>query len=382
MHPSAGRSGGRGVLRSRNGLRGLRGPLTLLCLLVLAPTLAGCGASPSRTARESIAPTLDPSRGPAASLRGGSLQVDGPPVATVDGTAITRQEWADRVKLIRYRYDRERTRLQAQVAAGEVNEQTAQERLMGLASNAADAESVAIEELIDLALQGRLAREQQLAITPADVDAALAAEARGDPAFLSELARSLDETAYRRNLEAEVLAAKLRTEIVDRATAGTVDQLRVSEILLQGVEENEGGTDRGAIRASHIVYSPKDDWENAPGLPLDDPAWVEAQTQAEAAADTLKAITDPVARSQRFAELARTESDEAMTGAEGGDLGWVSPDQLAPEMADALFAVPYEVGDIIGPVPTEFGASVLLYVDRRSPLAERVASVQARLAEP
>ncbi|MBA2253829.1 MAG: peptidylprolyl isomerase [Chloroflexi bacterium] len=33
-------------------------------------------------------------------------------------------------------------------------------------------------------------------------------------------------------------------------------------------------------------------------------------------------------------------------------------------------------------MPTEFGASVLLYVDRRSPLAERVASVQARLAEP
>jgi parvulin-like peptidyl-prolyl isomerase len=156
----------------------------------------------------------------------------------------------------------------------------------------------------------------------------------------------------------------------------------VSQILLEDVADAEGGTDLGAIRASHIVYAPKGDLENAPGLPLDDPTWLEARTAAQAAIDSLRAIADPAAREARFAQLARTESDESLTAAQGGDLGWVSPAQLSPEMADALFASAHQPGEIIGPVSTVFGASVLLYVDRRPALAERVASIQQRLAEP
>jgi parvulin-like peptidyl-prolyl isomerase len=123
------------------------------------------------------------------------------------------------------------------------------------------------------------------------------------------------------------------------------------------------------------VYSPNDDWVNAPGIPMEDPAWAAAQDAADATIAVLGAITDPAARTQRFAELARSESDEPQTAAEGGDMGWVTADELVPATAEALLSTPHEPGDVIGPVQTEWGIEVLLYVDRRPPLEERVSDI-------
>jgi parvulin-like peptidyl-prolyl isomerase len=358
-----------------------RRPLVALALLVsllasacgsaAAPTPLVLGPDPSETIEPGVAATFAPAA---------SLSAEGPPVATVDGAAIPRQEWVDRVQLIHFRYDLERARLQHAIQSGTIDQATAQTKLMDLAARAADAESVATDDLVDLAFQKILARDEGVTVTPAEVDAAQAAESKDDPTFLTDLAAKLSQAAYRRNLEAETLAGKLRDLIVSRATADSGEQVHLSEVFLQSdTPPNEGG-DPGAIRLSQILYAPNHDPNNAIDLPLDDPAWAQARTEAQATADSLRAIADTKQRSDKFAEIAKTSSDDQDFAPLGGDMGWVSPDAIEESQKAALFDQPHQPGEVIGPVQISFGWVVELYVERRPPLAERVAKVQQRLA--
>lgn len=121
-----------------------------------------------------------------------------------------------------------------------------------------------------------------------------------------------------------------------------------------------------AITASHILYSPDDDPMAAMDLPLTDPAWATAERQAQAAADDLRAITDPDERVAAFRERA-TEGDDG-TAEQGGSLGPFTRDAMVPEFADPLFDAPsLEPGDILGPIRTEFGWHVILYEGEAEP---------------
>jgi peptidyl-prolyl cis-trans isomerase SurA len=63
-----------------------------------------------------------------------------------------------------------------------------------------------------------------------------------------------------------------------------------------------------------------------------------------------------------FQALARQYS-EASTAATGGDLGWVTPDTLPPELAALVTQMP--VGAISDPVPNSGGYSIVALVDTR-----------------
>jgi parvulin-like peptidyl-prolyl isomerase len=137
------------------------------------------------------------------------------------------------------------------------------------------------------------------------------------------------------------------------------------------------------IRASHILYSPKDDPAGAAELAEDDPAWEEARVAAEAAAADLRAIADPTERGTALAERAREESDDGSAQANGGDLGYFGRARMYPEFADPLFTDPDLVaGEIVGPVRTPVGWHVIEFTDRLAPIAERLAAVTALLDAP
>lgn len=350
---------------------------------LVALALIGCGGAPQATPLV-IAPGETPPATAAGPARGASasLSREGPPVATVEGVQISRQEWADRVDLIHVRYDRARARLQDAIQAGTVDQAAAQDELLDLGARAADAPSVAVDDLVDLTLQGKLARDQGLSVTAAEVDAAQAKESADDPGFLDQLQKVTSLAGYRRSLEAETLAAELRDDILRKATAASVVQVHLSQIYIQDPTRPDESPSAGAVHAAQIVYAPNDDMEQAPGLPIDDPAWTAAQTQAEAAVALLQAITDPAARQARFRELATTESDDGTNRDGGGDLGWVTRGILIGPLGDALFEGSHTVGDVIGPVPTEIGWAVLMYLGQRASAAERVPAIQARLAAP
>ena len=69
-----------------------------------------------------------------------------------------------------------------------------------------------------------------------------------------------------------------------------------------------------------------------------------------------------LAAGEDFAALAQELSTDTGSGAEGGDLGVVSPGQTVPEFEEAVFAA--TVGEPVGPVQTQFGFHVIEVTDR------------------
>ncbi len=208
--------------------------------------------------------------------------------------------------------------------------------------------------------------------------------AQADPEYRSLADSEVGGGVLRRNVELEALAAKLSDTITDEATSGEVDQVKLAEILVEGDPTVDPEADEGSIHAAHILYSPNDDPQAATELDAEDPAWATAEQEAQAAADALRAVTDPAALETAFAERARSESDDTSAQYNDGDLGFFDRQSGFTNLfTDPLFEdADLQPGDIVGPIKTEFGWHVIRFLERRDPLADRLAAVQAALAAP
>ena len=199
-----------------------------------------------------------------------------------------------------------------------------------------------------------------------------------DAAYQTDVLKEVGSGSYHDNIAKEALADKLKAKVITDATSGSVDQVKLAEIV---INTPSGATDQPQIHASHILYSPNNDASNAASLPPDDPAWTAAQQKAQATADLLKAITDVTQREQKFADIAKTDSTDTTSGANGGDLGFFTPGTMVTEFNDALFNnANLQPGDIVGPVKTQFGYHVILFQERLPAAADRLKTVQAALA--
>jgi parvulin-like peptidyl-prolyl isomerase len=214
------------------------------------------------------------------------------------------------------------------------------------------------------------------------------APAEVDEGFVAVVNEAVGETVHRRNVELEASAARLRDEITQEALAAEYEQMRLAEIFIEGNPYVDPEKDEGDVRASHILFRPETplDGDGNPtdpaDLPADDPAWEAARERAEAVAHLARLVEDVDARVDAFARRARLESDDTASGARGGDLGYFTRDTMVPEFTAAIFdAGELQRGDILGPVRTDFGWHVIMFDETRAPLAERVAAVEAALAE-
>lgn len=110
-------------------------------------------------------------------------------------------------------------------------------------------------------------------------------------------------------------------------------------------------------------------------------------TQEEA--DKLKA---DLAGGADFAELAKANSTDTGSGANGGDLGWFGPGMMVKPFEDAVIAA--TVGEVAGPVQTDFGWHLILVKETRlaaNPTLDQMreelaaeienAAIEAKLAE-
>lgn len=420
------------------------------------------------------------------------------PVASVFGSSITRDEWVSRTDLTLYRLDRARRQLREAVAAGHIDQTTADQRENQLIQASQNAEDSAIDSLVDLEYQGQLAGVRGISISEAEIEAAVAEEERtperrriqvvfvepeteepgADPTaeedaaaaeiaqeavdaleegfpfaqvaqqystdisrenggeygiitdenvsdaawvealfalelngtteimkgedgiyrigrvteiipeaidalFYPLLEQDLSRETYREQVRMEQLASKLRDQVTDEVLAGPIEQINVAEILIEvsGAEDEASG--EGEVMAAHILYSPNGDPGAAAALPEDDPAWDAAEEEAQATTDRLRTITDVDERTADFAETAQAQSDDTGSGSAGGDLGWFPRnDRYVNELTDPLFDdADLTTGDIAGPFRSGFGYHVVLFQDRRGSSTERIAEVEAALAE-
>jgi len=111
-----------------------------------------------------------------------------------------------------------------------------------------------------------------------------------------------------------------------------------------------------------------------------------------ASEEEAKDLKDQIDGGADFAELAKANSTDPGSGANGGELGWFTGGQMVPEFDAAVAAM--SVGDVSDPVQSQFGWHVIKLNDKRDssapPLEEvrgeienqlRQEALQARIAE-
>lgn len=79
-----------------------------------------------------------------------------------------------------------------------------------------------------------------------------------------------------------------------------------------------------------------------------------------------------------FAELAKANSTDPGSGANGGDLGWFGPGMMVKPFEDAVVAA--EVGKVAGPIETQFGWHLILVKETRAAAQPTLDDLREELA--
>lgn len=102
------------------------------------------------------------------------------PAATVDGATITRDDLRTRIAIETFRTSYTETRIRDLLAQGRLTQSEASQQLAYLDQRRQSISSISLERLIDATLQAKLAADDGIAVTAADVDTELKTEATLD----------------------------------------------------------------------------------------------------------------------------------------------------------------------------------------------------------
>ena len=203
----------------------------------------------------------------------------------------------------------------------------------------------ALEQLIDERLQLEKAAEFELEISKSEIDAAIENMARQGGITGSALRQQLLSAG----VNPVSLEEQMRAEIAWNQVMGGLygSRIRISD------NQAEDQLDRLKTAMQKTQYRVSEIFLFAP-----DPA---SKTQATQAANS---IISQLRQGADF-RLAAQQISSAPTAATGGDMGWVSLDDLVPEVATAVTAMT-EPG-LLQPITVENGVYVVLVSDRRAP---------------
>jgi foldase protein PrsA len=186
-----------------------------------------------------------------------------------------------------------------------------------------------LSDLINEQLIGQAAKKAKVTVTSAEVEAEMEKlREQIGPSFDSVLAQyGMTVEDLRKNMELNLLVYKVSTK-----------DITVSEDALKAhFEENKSDYDQPEmVKASHIL--------------------VDTEEKA-------KEIQKKLAEGADFAELARSESTDPMSAAEGGDLGFFARGRMVPEFEKVAFSM--SPGQTSGPVKSEYGYHIIRVTDRK-----------------
>jgi peptidyl-prolyl cis-trans isomerase C len=183
--------------------------------------------------------------------------------------------------------------------------------------------------------------------------------------------------------------------LVQDAKAKKIDQtptiqtrlaMQSDQVLANAAYQELGSTkpDAAAIQAYYDKH--KTEWESVKGkhilirfkgsqvpLRLNQKDLTEEEALAKA-----KDLRAKIIAGAKFADIAKVESDDAGSGANGGDLGEFSRGQMVPEFENAAFA--QKIGEVGEPVKSAFGYHIILveaHVNKS--LADARPDIEAKL---
>ncbi|MEQ6332044.1 peptidylprolyl isomerase [Sphingobium sp. MK2] len=202
-----------------------------------------------------------------------------------------------------------------------------------------------LRNLIDETLQIQEAAANDIRIDPAEVQQSyerVAANFRQSPEQFEAYLRTQGSSAasIKRQIEGELAWSRLLRRNIQPFVNVSEDEVKSVVDRLNAAK----GSDEYRIGEIYLSATP----ENRP------------QIIANA-----RNIIQQIQQGGSFPAYARQFS-EASTAAVGGDLGWVRPAQLPPELAQA--AAEMQVGQIAGPIETVGGMSLLYVMDKRKVL--------------
>jgi peptidyl-prolyl cis-trans isomerase SurA len=178
----------------------------------------------------------------------------------------------------------------------------------------------------------------------------------------SEVARALEQIEKQNNMKAgqlnEFLKARAidRGALVDQLTAGIVWAKLVRRLAAQTTDISDEEIDEAVKRVKEHASEPQSRVAEI-FLAVDNPA------QDDEVRQLAEKLTQQMRQGARFSAVAQQFSQSA-AAAVGGDIGWVRPDQLSPELGKAVAQL--KPGELSAPIRAGGGYYLVLVVDRRT----------------
>jgi peptidyl-prolyl cis-trans isomerase SurA len=224
-------------------------------------------------------------------------------------------------------------------------------RMVMISSNIADSPEIrqrigpqVLRSLIDEKLELQEAKRQSVTATDAEVNNGLQQIEKQN----NMKSGQLNELLKARGID--------RGALVDQLTAGIVWAKLVRRQAAQTTEISDEEIDEAVKRAKEHASEPQSRVAEI-FLAVDNPAQ-EGEVRAVA-----EKLMQQMRQGARFSAIAQQFSQSA-TAAVGGDIGWLRPDQLPPELGKAVSAL--RPGELSAPVRVGSGYYLLLVVDRRT----------------
>jgi peptidyl-prolyl cis-trans isomerase SurA len=224
-------------------------------------------------------------------------------------------------------------------------------RMVMISSNIADTPELrqrigpqVLHSLIDEKLELQEAKRQSVTATDSEINNGLAQIEKQN----NMKAGQLNELLKARGID--------RGALVDQLTAGIVWAKLVRRQAAQTTEISDEEIDEALKRVKEHASEPQSRVAEI-FLAVDNPA---QDGEVRALAERL---TQQMKQGARFSAIAQQFSQSA-TAAVGGDIGWLRPDQLPPELSKAVSAL--RPGELSAPVRVTGGYYLLLVVDRRN----------------
>ncbi len=164
--------------------------------------------------------------------------------------------------------------------------------------------------------------------------------------FLAEARRRKIDATDRCRREVNKYREQMMVEALLNEEVLAVRQPNQAEIESFWVENSDSFSVPELKRVSHILIKPKPD-----------------ETEEEIAA-RCQEVMARLDEDEDFAELAE-EVSEGSSAAQGGDLGYFRPGQLAPELEAEIENL--ELGEVGGPVKSSYGYHIIVVVDKKPP---------------
>jgi peptidyl-prolyl cis-trans isomerase SurA len=201
-----------------------------------------------------------------------------------------------------------------------------------------------LRAMIDEKLELEEAKRQNVTATDAEVDKAVASIAKQN------------------NLTAPQLDDILKSHGVDRSAL--IDQLKASIVWAKLVRQRAEDTSPISDEEIDDALKRLKQTEHQPQARVAEILLVvDSPQQDDRVRQTALRLIDEMKRGARFSAIAQQFS-QSPTAAVGGDLGWISPQQLAPELAKAV--VQMRPGELSPPIRTPAGYYLVLVLDRHS----------------